>query len=104
ERSISGTLFGAGDPRIVMVDGYRVDAYPGGYMFYIQHMDKPKVAGSVATLIGDRKINIATMQVGRKEIGGRAIMLITVDGEVPVETAKALLEVEGVADVKVIKL
>ncbi|MCL6612996.1 MAG: phosphoglycerate dehydrogenase, partial [Peptococcaceae bacterium] len=26
ERSISGTLFGAGDPRIVMVDGYRVDA------------------------------------------------------------------------------
>jgi D-3-phosphoglycerate dehydrogenase len=104
ERTISGTLFGAHDPRIVMIDGYRVDAYPAGYMFYVQHVDKPRVAGSVATLIGDHGINIATMQVGRREIGGRAIMVITVDGEIPGAIAGEIMKVPGVAGVKVISL
>ncbi len=104
ERVISGTLFGSNDPRIVMIDGYRVDAYPGGFMFHVQHTDKPKVAGSVATLIGDHNINIAAMQVGRKEAGGRAIMLISVDGEVPGEIAGEIMKIPGVAGVKVISL
>ncbi|MCL6477584.1 MAG: ACT domain-containing protein, partial [Peptococcaceae bacterium] len=97
-------LFGANDPRLVMIDGYRIDAAPSGYMFYVRHTDKPRVAGSVALLIGDHKINIATMQVGRKEMGGQAIMLITVDGEVPEDTARKILQVEGVMEVKIIAL
>jgi len=104
ERSISGTLFGPGDPRIVLIDGYRVDAAPSGNMFYVQHTDKPRVAGSVAALIGDYKVNIATMQVSRKQIGGNAIMVITVDGEVSEEITKAILGIEGVKSVKLISL
>ncbi|MCL5056415.1 MAG: phosphoglycerate dehydrogenase, partial [Actinobacteria bacterium] len=86
EKSISGTLFGNSDPRIVLIDGYRVDAVPSGYMLYIPHIDRPRIIGPVGTLIGDHNINIATMQVGRKQIGGKAIMLLSVDGEVPDET------------------
>ncbi|MCL5058016.1 MAG: ACT domain-containing protein, partial [Actinobacteria bacterium] len=58
----------------------------------------------VGTLIGDHNINIATMQVGRKQIGGKAIMLLSVDGEVPDETLKKIAEIEGVQDVKLVKL
>ncbi|MFZ5642947.1 MAG: phosphoglycerate dehydrogenase [Bacillota bacterium] len=104
ERSISGTLFGNNDPRIVLIDGYRVDAVPSGYMLYVPHIDKPRIIGPVGTLIGDHNINIATMQVGRKQIGGNAIMLLTVDGEVPDETLKKISEIEGIKDVKFIKL
>ncbi|HBV96316.1 MAG: D-3-phosphoglycerate dehydrogenase [Peptococcaceae bacterium BICA1-7] len=104
EKTISGTLFGENDPRIVLIDGYRVDAVPNGYMLYVPHIDRPRIIGPVGTLIGDHNINIATMQVGRKQIGGKAIMLLSVDGEVPEETLKKIAELEGVQDVKLIKL
>jgi len=58
----------------------------------------------VAALIGDYKVNIATMQVSRKQIGGNAIMVITVDGEVSEEITKAILGIEGVKSVKLISL
>lgn len=104
EKTISGTLFGDNDPRIVMIDGYRVDAVPSGYMLYVPHTDKPRIIGPVGTLIGDHNINIASMQVGRKVIGGKAIMLLSVDCEVPETTLKKIAEIEGVLDVKMIKL
>jgi len=104
EKSISGTLFGASDPRIVAVDGYRVDAATAGYMLFVPHTDKPRIIGPVGTLIGEHNINIAAMQVGRKEIGGRAVMLLSVDGEVPEATLKEIAGIEGVLDVRMIKL
>ncbi|NTW04970.1 MAG: phosphoglycerate dehydrogenase [Peptococcaceae bacterium] len=104
EISISGTLFGASDPRIVMIDGYRLDALPSGHMMYIPHIDRPRIIGPVGMLIGEHNINIATMQVGRKEIGGQAIMLLSVDGEVPEVTLREIAKIEGVIDVKMIRL
>ena len=73
-------------------------------MLYVPHIDKPRIIGPVGTLIGDHNINIATMQVGRKKIGGKAIMLLSVDGEVPEETLRKIAEIEGVEGVKMIKL
>lgn len=104
EKTLSGTLFGDNDPRVVMIDGYRVDAVPSGYMLYVPHLDRPRIIGPVGTLIGDHNINIAAMQVGRKQVGGKAVMLLSVDGEVPDRTLKAIASIDGVIDVKMIKL
>ncbi|MFZ5631754.1 MAG: NAD(P)-dependent oxidoreductase, partial [Bacillota bacterium] len=104
ERSLSGTLFGVNDPRLVMIDGYRIDAAPSGYMLYVPHMDKPRIIGPVGILIGEHNINIAAMQVGRKEIGGKAVMILSVDAEVPESTLKEIGRIEGVMDVKMIRL
>ncbi|KJR97021.1 MAG: D-3-phosphoglycerate dehydrogenase [Peptococcaceae bacterium BRH_c4a] len=104
EKTLSGTLFGDNDPRMVMIDGYRVDAVPNGYMLYVPHLDRPRIIGPVGTLIGDYNINIAAMQVGRKQVGGKAVMLLSVDGEVPDITLKAIAAIDGVIDVKMIKL
>jgi len=104
EKTLSGTLFGDNDPRVVMIDGYRVDAIPSGYMLYVPHLDRPRIIGPVGTLIGDHNINIAAMQVGRKQVGGKAVMLLSVDGEVPDITLKAIAAIDGVIDVKMIKL
>ena len=103
ERSLSGTLFGEHDLRIVMVDGYRMDVVPGDHMFYIPHMDKPRVIGAVCTLVGKYDINIASMQVGRKEAGGKAIMMLSVDEEAPAGILEELAGIEGVLEVKMIK-
>lgn len=104
ERILSGTLFGENDLRIVMIDGYRVDAVLSGYMLFVPHLDKPRIIGPVGTLIGEHNINIAAMQVGRKQIGGKAVMILSVDGEVPAETLKEISRIEGVLDVRLIKV
>ncbi len=97
---VSGTIFGGVDARIVSVDGYHVDAVPEGHMLYIPHIDKPKIIGPVGNLIGAHDINISGMQVGRKTIGGRAVMLLTVDNRVPRETLDEIEKIDGVLGVK----
>ncbi|KAF1085898.1 D-3-phosphoglycerate dehydrogenase [Sporotomaculum syntrophicum] len=104
EKAVCGTLFQDNDPRIVMIDGYRIDAIPEGNMLYIPHMDKPRIIGPVGTIIGEHNINIASMQVGRKEIGGKAVMMLSVDCPVPDEVLKAITEIDGVLDIKFISL
>lgn len=104
EKSVAGTLFGNNDPRIVMVDGYRIDVVPNGHILYVPHIDKPRIIGPVGLLIGEHSINIAAMQVGRKEIGGKAVMMLSVDVPVPDETLEEIARIDGVLDVKMVSL
>jgi D-3-phosphoglycerate dehydrogenase len=97
---VSGTIFGGEDARIVSVDGYHVDAVPEGHILYIPHIDKPRIIGPVGNLIGTHNINISGMQVGRKAIGGKAVMLLTVDNRVPRETLDEIAKIDGVLGVK----
>lgn len=104
QKEVAGTLFGTDDLRIVMVDGYRVDVVPEGNILVVPHQDKPKIIGPVGNLIGAHNINIASMQVGRKVIGGKAIMLMGVDAALPDETLQEIAQVDGVYDVKMVTL
>ena len=90
EISVAGTVFGGHDIRIVSIDGYHVDAVPEGHMLYIPHIDKPRIIGPVGNLIGEQNINISGMQVGRKVVGGKAVMILNVDAYVPDETLEKI--------------
>ena len=57
------------------MNGFKIDFHPESNLLYIQHTDKPGVIGNVGKILGDHAVNIATMQVGRKEAGGEAIMV-----------------------------
>lgn len=76
---IKGTYINKYGPRIVGINGFDIDFYPTGNLLYIQHIDRPGVIGRVGKYLGDHDVNIATMQVGRKEMGGEAIMVLTFD-------------------------
>ncbi|MHB1419784.1 MAG: phosphoglycerate dehydrogenase [Bacillota bacterium] len=104
QKSLSGTLFGNKEPRIVRIDGYTIDAVPQGHMLVIPHVDKPKIIGPVGTLIGTHNVNIASMQVGRKVIGGQAVMFLAIDAPIPRETLAEIAQVDGVLDVKYVHL
>lgn len=104
EKAVSGTIFADNDPRIVMIDGYRVDAVPEGNLIVAPHIDKPRTIGPVATLIGEHDINIATMQVGRKVLGGKAVMLMGLDAPVTDEILKKISGIDGILDVKFVSL
>lgn len=100
ERSISGTVFADGHPRIVNIKGIKVDAEFAPSMIYITNEDKPGFIGRFAGLLGDAGLNIATFALGRDHLGGDAIALVAVDGTVP---ADVLAKVQALPQVKAAK-
>jgi D-3-phosphoglycerate dehydrogenase / 2-oxoglutarate reductase len=103
ERSVSGTVFADGKPRIVNIKGIRMDAEFGSSMIYVTNEDKPGFIGRFASLLGDAGINIATFHVGRDAPGGNAIALVEVDGAVPTEVLKKVQQLPHVKQAKPLK-
>lgn len=104
ERSLAGTLFQNNEPRIVRINGFTIDAVPRGHMLVIPHIDKPRIIGPVGNLIGAQDVNIAGMQVGRKVIGGEAVMFLAIDAPLPPKTLVEISRIDGVLDVKYVYL
>ncbi len=99
ERSVSGTLFSNSEPRLVELFGIKVEAELAGHMMYIVNEDAPGFIGRIGTLLGENGINIGTFNLGRREAGGEAILLLSVDSPVPpsvLETARAVPGVKRV--------
>ena len=104
EHSISGTLLNGYGARIVKIDQYPVDVDIAGNLIFISHTDKPGIVGKMGTLLGNNDVNIATMQVGRKIVGGAAIMVLTVDKQPSPEVIKELAQLPEIHSVKEITL
>jgi D-3-phosphoglycerate dehydrogenase len=96
-RSVAGTVYHDGKPRLVDIKGIRVDAEFGKSMIYVTNEDKPGFIGRFASALGDAKINIATFNLGRIAAGDDAIALVEVDGPVP---ADVLAKVQALPHVK----
>lgn len=104
EHLVAGTSLNGYGARIVKVDGYTVDLAPTGHLIYVRHFDKPGVIGRVGSLLGSREVNIASMQVGRTDQGGNAIMLLTVDKAISDADAEALATLPEIASVMRVEL
>ena len=102
ERSVSGTVFHDGKPRILDVKGIKVDAEFSPQMVYVTNEDKPGFIGRFAGLLGDAKVNIATFALGRDEEGGSAIALVSVDSAPPAATLDEIQKLPGVKQAKVL--
>jgi D-3-phosphoglycerate dehydrogenase len=100
ERSVSGTVFADGKPRIVDIKGLKVDAEFAPSLIYVSNEDKPGFIGRFATTLGDAGINIATFALGRDRPGGSAIALVEVDGEVPRDVLETIQTIPGVKQAK----
>ena len=61
----SGTVLGHRHGRLVELDDYVIDAIPEAPMLITLHSNRPGVAGSIGTQLGEFGINISRMQVGR---------------------------------------
>jgi D-3-phosphoglycerate dehydrogenase len=84
EVAVAGTVVGKrGGERLVQVFDFDVDMAPARFMAFFLYEDRPGVIGTVGSLLGSRGINIASMEVGRKQAGGAALMGIAVDSPIP---------------------
>ncbi|EST56096.1 3-phosphoglycerate dehydrogenase [Brevibacillus panacihumi W25] len=103
-RTVAGTRLNGYGARIVKIDDYAIDVAPEGYLLYIHHNDRPGVIGRVGSILGTNGVNIATMQVGRRDIGGDAIMMLSVDKPLTAELLDTMGELPEVKSVTQIEL
>ncbi|MQT13288.1 phosphoglycerate dehydrogenase [Segnochrobactrum spirostomi] len=85
ERSVAGTVFSDGKPRIIQIKGINMEAELGPHMLYVTNEDKPGFIGALGSTLGTAGVNIATFNLGRLSQGQDAICLVEVDGPIPAE-------------------
>ncbi|MBU0650970.1 phosphoglycerate dehydrogenase [bacterium] len=102
--SVSGTLFGKSDVRIVKINGYIVDARPEGLMLFCENLDTPGFVGKIGTLLGENNINIASMALGRKEKGQNALVVFNIDDDISKEVLTKIKALDQIVDAKVLSL
>lgn len=103
-RKVVGTLLNGLGARIVKVDNYSMDVVPEGHLIMIHHRDQPGAIGRVGTFLAGNDVNIATMQVGRSEIGGDAIMMLVVDKHMEKESLDEVLNISDINEVTAVDL
>ena len=101
QRLVAGTLFGGMEPRVVQIDGVRMDARPAGHALVMRSRDIPGVIGAVGTLLAQHNVNIAEWRLGRDHPGGTALSFINLDCAMPpgaLEAVRALPQVIAVSE------
>jgi D-3-phosphoglycerate dehydrogenase len=81
--TVSGTIFGKNDPRIVKINNFGLELIPKGHLALIHNLDKPGAIGSIGATLGKHNINIGRMQVGQEEDGERNIIFLSTDTSIP---------------------
>lgn len=99
--SVSGTLVGAKQAqKIVEINGYDVEVPMAEHLIVMLYTDRPGIVAVYGKEFGEASINIAGMQIARREAGGEALSVLTVDSRVPDE----LLErVQSAIDARVMR-
>lgn len=100
--TLVGTLF-ADKPRLVEINGVKLEADLEGHMLYVNNNDKPGLIGGLGTLLGKAKINIANFHLGRNAEHSDAISLIDVDQAVPAKLVAEIAKLPNVKQVKVLQ-
>jgi len=82
-QSVSGALFLNRECRIIRVDGYQVENMPEGTILVVKNLDKPGVLALIGRVLEEAGINVAMMNLSRRENSGKAVSLLTVDQSIP---------------------
>ena len=77
---------------------------PEGHLIVFTNKDRPGVVGSIGTILGENKINIAEFQVGRKKVGGEAVSVLKVDSPVPAEVVTKIRNFPVITNLWVVNL
>ena len=101
---ISGTIVGKSDPHVVVLDGYAMDFRPEGFHIMVRNLDQPGMVGRIGTLLGEAKVNIAGMYLGREFRDGTAVMALSIDGPASEETMAAIRGVPGIRSARLVEL
>lgn len=101
---VAGAVFGQRIIRLVRINDFYLDADPQGFILMLHNRDVPGVVGSVGMLLGESKINIARLELGREKIGGMAVSLIHVDNDIPAAVLDRLRTLPNIVSAQLVRL
>ncbi|MFK4728265.1 phosphoglycerate dehydrogenase [Agromyces mediolanus] len=91
--SVSGTLTGPKQSeKLVGIDGYDLEVPIAKHHIVMTYADRPGIVAIYGQEFGEAGINIAGMQIARREAGGTALSVLTVDSPVPTEVLDRVRE------------
>jgi D-3-phosphoglycerate dehydrogenase / 2-oxoglutarate reductase len=105
--SVAGTSTVTGTREICKltgVDDFDLDLTADGVLLFFRYSDRPGVVGAIGTILGESGVNIAAMEVARREAGGEALMALTVDSSVDAELLSTVAEAIGSARGSIVDL
>ncbi len=102
--SLTGTLLGGRQPRLVNIDQFEIEVIPEGTLLITRHEDKPGVISAISTVLGQAQINITRMQVSTAENLEHAMAVISVSEPLTEELLQQLCALEPVYKAIQIKL
>jgi D-3-phosphoglycerate dehydrogenase len=88
--TVSGTIYGKDDPRIVKINNFGLELIPEGHLALIYNYDRPGAIGSIGTTLGKHDINIDRMSVGQDEDGESNIIFMKVHTPIPENVVEEL--------------
>ena len=101
--TVGGTLAG-GEIRLVRLNDYRLDMSVAELMLITRHRDRPGTIGRIGQLLGAADVNISAMHLARSAPRADALMIVSVDDDVPAPLEAAIRADEGVHDLWTIRL
>jgi phosphoserine aminotransferase len=103
-RSITGTVFGGNQLRIIEIDGFKVDIPPTGSVVFFNNDDKPGALKPIATILAKGNCNIAHFSLGRQAKAGKALGAITLDEAVPGPVLAELAQLKDISNCSQVQL
>ena len=73
-------------------------------MLIFTNDDRPGMIGVIGTLLGEHKVNIAGMQLGRLKKHDRAIALLNVDDPIPESVMAQINAIPDIYGAKLVRL
>lgn len=96
EMKISGNSVGAGEIKIIEINGFKVSISGNYDTILLMYKDKPGMISTVSKIIQNHNINIASLHCDRNEKGGTASMYIALDQLAGDEIINTISEIDDV--------
>ncbi len=103
--TVAGTMSTIdGQPRLIEIDGHRLEIRLSENMLFIRNEDVPGMIGQVGMALGGAGINISNMHIGEDSDGVAAVMVVSTDGLVPQNVQAELRSLDGVRSARTVRL
>ena len=103
-RTVAGTVFEGGQPRIVQIEPFDIDLRPSRHMLMMTYPDLPGMVGRIGALLGEADVNISAMHLARSRPREDALMILALDDDVTPGIEEAIRAQESVLDLWTVRL
>ena len=96
---MGGTLFGKGEPRIVLLDEHEIELPFAPWLLVVRNDNRVGMVALVTSALATAGININDLHLGRSADKHTAVMAISLEETVPEAVIRQLRAAPGILDV-----